>query len=108
MAMCIIIINTHPPFLTSSSFSGVHLLMAGALATVVSAASLNVPSFPRTFKLAASGGNDSKIQMHTEKPHSFIVSNRFGWFQNADNPSVSFKEVTCPAELTKKTGCSRS
>ncbi|KAI7858177.1 RlpA-like double-psi beta-barrel-protein domain-containing protein-containing protein [Circinella umbellata] len=33
---------------------------------------------------------------------------RFNWFKNADNPSVSFKEVSCPAELVKKTGCSRS
>ncbi|KAG2225554.1 hypothetical protein INT45_013665 [Circinella minor] len=33
---------------------------------------------------------------------------RFNWFKNANNPSVSFKEVTCPAELTKKTGCSRN
>ncbi|KAI9497831.1 RlpA-like double-psi beta-barrel-protein domain-containing protein-containing protein, partial [Zychaea mexicana] len=32
---------------------------------------------------------------------------RFNWFKNANNPSVSFKEVTCPSELTKKTGCSR-
>ncbi|KAI8147589.1 RlpA-like double-psi beta-barrel-protein domain-containing protein-containing protein [Fennellomyces sp. T-0311] len=32
---------------------------------------------------------------------------RFDWFKNADNPSVTFKEVTCPAELVKRTGCSR-
>lgn len=32
---------------------------------------------------------------------------RFGWFKNADNPSVSFKEVACPAALTAKTGCTR-
>ncbi|EOA91291.1 hypothetical protein ACJQWK_03767 [Exserohilum turcicum] len=32
---------------------------------------------------------------------------RFDWFKNADNPSVSFKEVTCPGELTSKTGCIR-
>ncbi|PNS21579.1 hypothetical protein CAC42_938 [Sphaceloma murrayae] len=32
---------------------------------------------------------------------------RFGWFQNADNPSVSFKRVACPAELTARTGCKR-
>ncbi|KAI4957693.1 hypothetical protein J4E86_004832 [Alternaria arbusti] len=32
---------------------------------------------------------------------------RFDWFKNADNPSVSFKEVTCPKELTDKTGCVR-
>ncbi|KAF8761974.1 Glycoside hydrolase family 45 protein [Rhizoctonia solani] len=32
---------------------------------------------------------------------------RFDWFQNADNPSVSFKQVTCPSQLTSITGCSR-
>jgi len=32
---------------------------------------------------------------------------RFDWFENADNPSVSFEEVTCPTELTAKTGCTR-
>lgn len=32
---------------------------------------------------------------------------RFDWFKNADNPSVSFKEVTCPSALTDKTGCKR-
>ncbi len=32
---------------------------------------------------------------------------RFGWFQNADNPTVSYKPVTCPSELTKISGCSR-
>lgn len=34
---------------------------------------------------------------------------RFGdWFQNADNPSVEWKAVTCPAAITNKTGCVRS
>ncbi|KAJ8663728.1 hypothetical protein O0I10_000977 [Lichtheimia ornata] len=33
---------------------------------------------------------------------------RFNWFKNADNPSVTFKEVTCPAEIVKKSGCSRN
>lgn len=33
---------------------------------------------------------------------------RFEWFENADNPSVSFKQVSCPKELTAKTGCIRS
>ncbi|RAQ99170.1 glycoside hydrolase family 45 protein [Stemphylium lycopersici] len=33
---------------------------------------------------------------------------RFDWFKNADNPSISFKEVTCPKELTAKTGCVRN
>ncbi|CEG75092.1 Putative Endo-beta-1,4-D-glucanase [Rhizopus microsporus] len=32
---------------------------------------------------------------------------RFGWFKNADNPSVSFKEVTCPKEIVQRTGCQR-
>lgn len=33
---------------------------------------------------------------------------RFDWFKNADNPSVSYKEVSCPAALTGKTGCVRN
>lgn len=33
---------------------------------------------------------------------------RFDWFQGADNPSVSFKEVSCPAEITAKSGCRRN
>ncbi|EUC31522.1 glycoside hydrolase family 45 protein [Bipolaris victoriae FI3] len=32
---------------------------------------------------------------------------RFDWFKNADNPTISFKEVTCPGELTNRTGCIR-
>ena len=32
---------------------------------------------------------------------------RFDWFQNADNPSISFKQVTCPSVLTAKTQCIR-
>ena len=32
---------------------------------------------------------------------------RFDWFMGADNPSVSFKQVQCPAELTAKTKCRR-
>ncbi|KAG2172547.1 hypothetical protein INT44_002562 [Umbelopsis vinacea] len=32
---------------------------------------------------------------------------RFGWFEGADNPSVSFEQVVCPAELVAKTGCAR-
>nr|AKN52393.1 endoglucanase [Rhizopus reflexus] len=32
---------------------------------------------------------------------------RFNWFKNADNPSMTYKEVTCPKEITAKTGCSR-
>ncbi|OBT54179.1 hypothetical protein VE04_05859 [Pseudogymnoascus sp. 24MN13] len=33
---------------------------------------------------------------------------RFDWFQNADNPSVSFKSVACPLAITNKSGCVRS
>ena len=33
---------------------------------------------------------------------------RFNWFQNADNPSVNFEQVTCPQEITAKTGCVRT
>lgn len=33
---------------------------------------------------------------------------RFDWFLNADNPSITFDQVTCPKELTDKTGCIRS
>ncbi|KAK4229127.1 putative endoglucanase type K [Podospora fimiseda] len=32
---------------------------------------------------------------------------RFDWFQGADNPSVSFKQVACPAAITAKSGCVR-
>ncbi|KAI9468917.1 MAG: K-family cellulase [Benjaminiella poitrasii] len=32
---------------------------------------------------------------------------RFNWFKNADNPSMTFKQVTCPSELTIRTGCER-
>ncbi|KAJ3047732.1 hypothetical protein HK097_011253 [Rhizophlyctis rosea] len=32
---------------------------------------------------------------------------RFNWFKNADNPSVTFRKVTCPSELTSKSGCSK-
>ncbi|KAI3318595.1 glycoside hydrolase family 45 protein [Xylariaceae sp. AK1471] len=32
---------------------------------------------------------------------------RFDWFENADNPSVSFQQVACPAELTAVSGCTR-
>ncbi|KAI1197433.1 glycoside hydrolase family 45 protein [Nemania serpens] len=33
---------------------------------------------------------------------------RFDWFQNADNPAVSFKQVACPAALTNISGCKRN
>ncbi|TFK99666.1 RlpA-like double-psi beta-barrel-protein domain-containing protein-containing protein [Pterulicium gracile] len=32
---------------------------------------------------------------------------RFDWFQNADNPSVNFKQVTCPTAITNVSGCTR-
>ncbi|TGO33806.1 hypothetical protein BHYA_0226g00130 [Botrytis hyacinthi] len=33
---------------------------------------------------------------------------RFNWFESADNPTVDFKQVECPAALTKSTGCKRA
>jgi Glycosyl hydrolase family 45 len=33
---------------------------------------------------------------------------RYDWFKGANNPSVSFKQVACPAALTAKTGCARA
>jgi len=33
---------------------------------------------------------------------------RFGWFKNADNPTMTFKSVTCPAEITARSGCTRT
>ncbi|KAI9752226.1 MAG: hypothetical protein M4579_005702 [Chaenotheca gracillima] len=33
---------------------------------------------------------------------------RFNWFEGTDNPDVDFKQVTCPAALTAKSGCARS
>ncbi|KAK3381117.1 RlpA-like double-psi beta-barrel-protein domain-containing protein-containing protein [Podospora didyma] len=33
---------------------------------------------------------------------------RFDWFQNADNPSFTFTQVQCPAELVARKGCRRS
>ncbi|KAL2122790.1 hypothetical protein VTJ04DRAFT_3245 [Mycothermus thermophilus] len=32
---------------------------------------------------------------------------RFDWFLNADNPSVNWRQVSCPAEIVAKSGCSR-
>ena len=32
---------------------------------------------------------------------------RFDWFKNADNPSMRFKAVACPAAITAKTQCVR-
>jgi hypothetical protein len=33
---------------------------------------------------------------------------RFDWFGGADNPSVTFQQVQCPAELVEKSGCQRN
>lgn len=33
---------------------------------------------------------------------------RFDWFQNADNPTVDFTQVACPAAITKNSGCTRA
>ncbi|KAL5316538.1 hypothetical protein ACEPPN_015587 [Leptodophora sp. 'Broadleaf-Isolate-01'] len=33
---------------------------------------------------------------------------RFDWFKGADNPTVSFKQVACPAAITAKSGCTRA
>ncbi|KAI6203947.1 Cellulase [Aphelenchoides besseyi] len=33
---------------------------------------------------------------------------RFDWFKNADNPTMNFQKVACPAEITAKTGCIRA
>ncbi|KAL0949520.1 hypothetical protein HGRIS_009571 [Hohenbuehelia grisea] len=33
---------------------------------------------------------------------------RFDWFQNSDNPNVSFKQVACPSALTSISGCTRN
>lgn len=32
---------------------------------------------------------------------------RFDWFRNSDNPTHTFTQVACPAELTDVTGCVR-
>ncbi|PKS12821.1 hypothetical protein jhhlp_001033 [Lomentospora prolificans] len=33
---------------------------------------------------------------------------RFDWFGGADNPSVNFQQVQCPAEIVDKSGCQRN
>jgi hypothetical protein len=33
---------------------------------------------------------------------------RFDWFEDADNPTVTFEQVECPAALTAKSGCVRA
>ncbi len=33
---------------------------------------------------------------------------RFDWFQNADNPTFTFRQVQCPSELVARTGCRRN
>lgn len=30
---------------------------------------------------------------------------RFDWFANADNPTMNYREVSCPRELTDRTNC---
>jgi hypothetical protein len=32
---------------------------------------------------------------------------RFDWFEGADNPTISFTQVTCPSALTANTQCVR-
>lgn len=32
---------------------------------------------------------------------------RFDWMEGADNPNMIYAPVTCPAEITAKTGCVR-
>ncbi|EAQ92633.1 hypothetical protein CHGG_00868 [Chaetomium globosum CBS 148.51] len=32
---------------------------------------------------------------------------RFDWFKGADNPAVTFKQVSCPSEISSKSGCSK-
>ncbi|KAF2182549.1 glycoside hydrolase family 45 protein [Zopfia rhizophila CBS 207.26] len=33
---------------------------------------------------------------------------RFDWFANSDNPDVTFDEVTCPKQITDRSGCIRN
>jgi hypothetical protein len=33
---------------------------------------------------------------------------RFDWFMGADNPSISFTQIECPAAITANTGCVRA
>nr|5GLX_A Chain A, Glycoside hydrolase family 45 protein [Thermothielavioides terrestris NRRL 8126] len=33
---------------------------------------------------------------------------RFDWFQNADNPTFTFQQVQCPAEIVARSGCKRN
>lgn len=32
---------------------------------------------------------------------------RFGWFKGADNPTMTYTKIQCPAELISNSGCSR-
>jgi len=32
---------------------------------------------------------------------------RFGWFKGADNPTMTFVPVTCPTQITSRSGCTR-
>jgi hypothetical protein len=41
------------------------------------------------------------------KPDLLAGCNWFlGWFTAADNPNINFKQVTCPSQLTQKSGMS--
>lgn len=33
---------------------------------------------------------------------------RFNWFEGSNNPTVSFKQVACPAAITANSGCTRA
>lgn len=55
------------------------------------------------------GGIDSGAQCNSFdaaiKPG---CSFRFGWFKGADNPTMQYKKVACPAAIVAKSGCSRT
>ncbi|KAI0024050.1 K-family cellulase [Xylariomycetidae sp. FL0641] len=52
----------------------------------------------------ASGCDDPNMPASLKEGCQF----RFGWYMGADNPNVDFRQVQCPAEITDKTGCTRS
>jgi len=54
------------------------------------------------------GGISSKSQCQTLPPQLQPGCNwRFDWFLNADNPTLTFVPVACPAAITMKSGCIR-
>ncbi|KAJ8502784.1 hypothetical protein ONZ45_g11439 [Pleurotus djamor] len=55
------------------------------------------------------GGLTSRSQC-SQLPSSLVAGCqwRFDWFQNADNPTVSWRKVQCPGALTSISGCTRS